>query len=583
VPIQVQAPNGDIVEFPDGTPDDVMAKAMQATYGVTQQQPSVAGDIAKSAGVGVAKGTIGIAGLPGDVESLIKPYLPSDQSINNAVAGMGLDPNGLAGRLARGAFSSNGAQLPSSADIQGKIEDNVTGKFYQPQTGAGRLAETLGEFAPGLATGGAAGLTKEGVGLLTKEGLGIAAKELGKRAVLDVAAPALGSEAAGAATQGTAYEPYGRLAGALLGGGLAHAGASMMDAKPPSMGAITDKAIDASNMADTIKSAAQDAYKAADDAGVVLAPQGMQNAFTAMKDSVLADSGLPKINKVFADNFPNIKAKIGALDDVAKGPVSLMGLDKLRQTLRDLPASASDAEQRYANQMVKGLDSYVENLSPADVVSANGPTQEAVDALTNARQMYRSSANLADKTKIVSDAIERAKDLAGANSTANDLNTKIRQQFRQIKDKMRKDDDVANLFSDDEKNLINNVVNGTDAENSMRYWSKFVPDKLLNYGIAGGLGGAALSALSGPVGQGLGGAGALASTLIKGGQALAAQGAENAQRGTLDDLMNTLMNDGKFVPSGRPAPTTVPRKLADTLAAGGRIGVLGTSGARTGN
>jgi hypothetical protein len=33
MPIQIQAPNGELVEFPDGTADDVMSKAMQETYG----------------------------------------------------------------------------------------------------------------------------------------------------------------------------------------------------------------------------------------------------------------------------------------------------------------------------------------------------------------------------------------------------------------------------------------------------------------------------------------------------------------------------------------------------------------------
>ena len=31
--IQIQAPDGSIVEFPDGTPDDVMARAMRETFG----------------------------------------------------------------------------------------------------------------------------------------------------------------------------------------------------------------------------------------------------------------------------------------------------------------------------------------------------------------------------------------------------------------------------------------------------------------------------------------------------------------------------------------------------------------------
>lgn len=36
--IEVEAPNGDVVEFPDGTPDDVIARVMQQAYAPKQQQ-----------------------------------------------------------------------------------------------------------------------------------------------------------------------------------------------------------------------------------------------------------------------------------------------------------------------------------------------------------------------------------------------------------------------------------------------------------------------------------------------------------------------------------------------------------------
>ena len=42
MPVQIQAPNGEIVEFPDGTTVDVIVKAMQATYGGPDQDLSTA-------------------------------------------------------------------------------------------------------------------------------------------------------------------------------------------------------------------------------------------------------------------------------------------------------------------------------------------------------------------------------------------------------------------------------------------------------------------------------------------------------------------------------------------------------------
>jgi hypothetical protein len=198
---------------PESDIDQYIASEGVSLDDVRNFQPSsTAGDMAKSLGVGAAKGTIGIAGLGGDLESFVKPYLPSNETINNAVTSMGFDPNGTVGNIARGALSADGAQLPTSSDIQGKIEDNVTGKFYTPQTTAGKYSETVGEFLPSLFGGEAAGAVKAG-----ESGAKILLKALGKDVAKDVLAPAVTSEAAGQATEGTALEPYARFAGAIAG------------------------------------------------------------------------------------------------------------------------------------------------------------------------------------------------------------------------------------------------------------------------------------------------------------------------------------------------------------------------------
>ena len=81
----------------------------------------------------------------------------------------------------------------------------MTGKFYEPQTTAGKYAETAGEFVPGalLAPGGMA-----------------------RNAIQYGVIPGLTSEAAGQITKGTANEPIARaiggIAGALTGPSLAN-------------------------------------------------------------------------------------------------------------------------------------------------------------------------------------------------------------------------------------------------------------------------------------------------------------------------------------------------------------------------
>lgn len=147
--------------------------------GKTPDNTSVGGDIAKSAGIGLAKGAIGLAGLPGDLTDLASKgfdYLT------------GYDTNSSVAPYANAIGSQN---------IQNKIE-GYTGKFYQPKTTAGQYAQTLGEFAP-AAIGGP--------------------ETLASKLATRVIAPAVASETAGQLTQGTPLETPARVAGALLGAG----------------------------------------------------------------------------------------------------------------------------------------------------------------------------------------------------------------------------------------------------------------------------------------------------------------------------------------------------------------------------
>jgi hypothetical protein len=143
----------------------------------------VAGDVAKSAGAGLAKGGIGLLGLPGDVAEY---------------GARGMDRlTGLIGRLIGESDTARRPDRPptyGSADIQSAVEQH-TGEFYKPKTRVGRVAETLGEFAPGAAIPGG----------------------WARRLIGGVTAPALAAEGASEITP-KQYEPYGRVAAALAAG-----------------------------------------------------------------------------------------------------------------------------------------------------------------------------------------------------------------------------------------------------------------------------------------------------------------------------------------------------------------------------
>lgn len=160
----------------------------QSTPQPSQEKPSgsAAADIAKSAGIGLAQGAIGLATLPGNLEALAR------LGIDKASSGLGLgDP-----KLSQQTF------LPTAADAQGVIE-HYTGPFYKPQTTAGEYARTIGEFAPMAAFGGPE------AGVLSR--------------ATNVLAPAIVSETAGQVAEGTEFEPWARAGGALVGGAIPNA------------------------------------------------------------------------------------------------------------------------------------------------------------------------------------------------------------------------------------------------------------------------------------------------------------------------------------------------------------------------
>jgi len=195
---QTAAPSSDLSKL-----SDQELLALQTVKEPTKPQPDmsageIATDVAKSGGIGLAKGGIGITGAAGDARNLLSAatdYLTKKAGGSPETAQSIKD-------FARKGFSLNPigyvmANAPSSGDIQKGIE-GVTGEFYKPKTTAGEYAQTVGEFAPGAVGGGGSALS---------------------RVLARVALPAVASETAGQLTKGTDAEPYARIAAAVAAPG----------------------------------------------------------------------------------------------------------------------------------------------------------------------------------------------------------------------------------------------------------------------------------------------------------------------------------------------------------------------------
>lgn len=189
--IEIQAPDGSIIQFPDGTPDATIEGVMQENFGTKQAvvpQDSTFMDTAKGVGAGLAQGAASMISAPAQVGNWL------GEKVSGGVDRMlGYSPEEIAARRSQAQSTERqyqqGSVLPDQA--------NVRGPEFQAQSLPGQYAQTVAQFLPGTVIGGPAGM---------------GAKLLG------ATAGGLGSETAGQATKDTAYEPYARLAGGLLGG-----------------------------------------------------------------------------------------------------------------------------------------------------------------------------------------------------------------------------------------------------------------------------------------------------------------------------------------------------------------------------
>src|SRR6185369_2692977 len=131
------------------------------------EKPTDYGGLAKQTGIGVAKGAIGLAGLPGDAAVLVEKggdWLASKlPSIPETTLGKFLREESAktaaTSRLGARGDVPGSYELPTSHDIQSFVE-KVTGPFRKPQNQAEADVETAGEFLP-AALAGPGGLVRK--------------------------------------------------------------------------------------------------------------------------------------------------------------------------------------------------------------------------------------------------------------------------------------------------------------------------------------------------------------------------------------------------------------------------------------
>lgn len=235
-----------------------------------------------------------------------------------------------------------------------------------------------------------------------------------------------------------------------------------------------------------IGQAAEDAYRAADRAGLVIQPRSYQ--------SFVYDLAQTAKNAGFnARLHPGIAA---ALDEAANGigvaaKPTLRDMDLLRRVINSAGKSLANRDEgRLAGVLSDKLDEYLTRLAPGDIAAGDG--NAAINAVMQARGLW----SRMKKAEVVEGIFDRAKLAVGANYTSAGMSTALRQQFRALASSWTRNPKLKAQWTKEEQDAILRVVNGAPVENAMRLIGKFAPHGLLSTTLSGGVGYAA----GGPLG-----------------------------------------------------------------------------------
>lgn len=205
---------------------------------------------------------------------------------------------------------------------------------------------------------------------------------------------------------------------------------------------------------EALKDASRAAYKKAEDAGVVIAPESFDKAKQVITE---------QLKGIDPTLHPDATAALKRIT-ATEGPVTLDQLETLRRIASDAQASIKPADQRLASKIVDTIDNYASTLGPKDLVSGDS---SAVSALKEARGYW----SRARKSDAIQEMMDRAQTRAGANYTQAGMEHALRQEFKTLALNPRR----LRLFAPAEQEAIKGIARGGAWENSLRNIGKFDP------------------------------------------------------------------------------------------------------------
>lgn len=424
----VTAPDGKeyIVTAPKGaTQDQVLAYAKE-NYAKTNQpkteQRTIGQEISRQAG---------LAG-----RALYEGF--------TAPATMALEGVKGAYNLAARALGSE-SRMPSVAEAQSRM-----------LTEAG-LPEpaTFGERAAQAAMQGMVGAGAQG--LLPRVVAGVETAPLTQNLSMQIPAAAVAGGVAQPAAEQTKKLTDSDLAATLVGFGAGALGAQIGGKAGAKLAAEPVPVV----TIDEIRQRAGRAYTRVEDMGIVLNQNGADN----LLKKILADL---KSTNILPENAPKVQNVVNRyISIMQRGGVSFNDVDQMRQLAGRLGSDSEPTIRMLSKVITNSIDNSLANLSPSDVTTGAGRTQEAVTTILEARKDWRNQARANELERVLDTAEIKALDPKVSESEA------IRRGFINLaanRNKMR-------LFNEDEQTAIRKVASGGALDSFLSLAARFNPER----------------------------------------------------------------------------------------------------------
>lgn len=428
---EVEGPDGVVLEFPDGTSQDVMRQAMERRYGAPKQAApdEMAGFIGNELAQGTQPKSFG-------------------QEIGALAGTAGRFADDTVRQLAEGATFGFADKIAEALGGQGAESERA--KTRDAADRLGPLTTAAAQIAGGVAP---VGRLAQGVGAIGNAARALPA--IGRVAAGPLAQSAATGALAGAATGLGHDRDIGTEAAFGLGGGVGGhlLGNALASGLGRAAGAFNRRP--AIPTRDAIHAAKDAAYGAAENAGVMYTPQAVDRMRRSAVTS-LTDMGYDPALQ------PGAAAVIRRIDELEGQNVTLKGIDTLRKVARGGYQQGNAANNAAVERIVSHIDDLIENPTAGDILAGDG--RAGADALRTARGM----ASREFKLDRVDDAVNRADLRAASTGSGGNVDNATRQNLRRLLERPRG-------FTGDERQSLETVVRGTPTQSALRLVGKLSP------------------------------------------------------------------------------------------------------------